>query len=144
MKLLYISNGNIPSRWAHTIQTMKMAEALAHRVPSFAPNSKNHRTALRTCPLKLREYLVARRPAIVSAIPSLRSVVVDGEDALVVPPDDPKALAEAIRRLEEDPALAQRIAARGFETVQPFSWDVRARDVLRSFAPDLLATIRPS
>lgn len=36
MNLLYISNGNIPSRWAHTVQTMKMCEAFAQRVPKFA------------------------------------------------------------------------------------------------------------
>ncbi len=36
MKLLYISNGNIPSQWAHTVQIMKMSEAYARLVPSFA------------------------------------------------------------------------------------------------------------
>lgn len=35
-QLLYISNGNIPSRWAHTLQTMKMSEALATLVPGFS------------------------------------------------------------------------------------------------------------
>jgi glycosyltransferase involved in cell wall biosynthesis len=33
--LLYLSNGNIPSRWAHTVQIMKMSEALAQLVPRF-------------------------------------------------------------------------------------------------------------
>jgi glycosyltransferase involved in cell wall biosynthesis len=36
MNLLYISNGNIPSRWAHTVQIMKMCEAFAQREPKFA------------------------------------------------------------------------------------------------------------
>jgi glycosyltransferase involved in cell wall biosynthesis len=35
MQLLYISNGNIPSRWAHTVQIMKMSEALARIVSGF-------------------------------------------------------------------------------------------------------------
>lgn len=30
--LLYISNGNIPSQWAHTVQMMKMSEAYAKRL----------------------------------------------------------------------------------------------------------------
>ena len=30
-----MSNGNIPSRWAHTVQTVMMAEALATLVPGF-------------------------------------------------------------------------------------------------------------
>jgi glycosyltransferase involved in cell wall biosynthesis len=34
--LLYVSNGNIPSRWAHTVQIMKMSEAMSNQVPGFA------------------------------------------------------------------------------------------------------------
>jgi glycosyltransferase involved in cell wall biosynthesis len=34
-RLLYLSNGNIPSRWAHTVQIMRMSEALAQLVPGF-------------------------------------------------------------------------------------------------------------
>ncbi len=33
--LLYLSNGNVPSRWAHTVQIVKMSEALAELVPDF-------------------------------------------------------------------------------------------------------------
>jgi hypothetical protein len=33
--LLYLSNGSIPSRWAHSVQIMKMAEAIAPRVRAF-------------------------------------------------------------------------------------------------------------
>ena len=35
MKLIYISQGNIPSKWAHTFQAMKMADAFAKQVDSF-------------------------------------------------------------------------------------------------------------
>ena len=34
-RIIYISHGNIPSKWAHTVQTMKMAEALGQIVPDF-------------------------------------------------------------------------------------------------------------
>ena len=34
-QFLYVSNGNIPSRWAHTMQIMKMSEALAPLAPDF-------------------------------------------------------------------------------------------------------------
>ena len=32
MRVLYLSHGNIPSKWAHTFQVMKMAEALAAKL----------------------------------------------------------------------------------------------------------------
>ena len=35
MNLMYISQGNIPSKWAHTFQAMKMADALAGEVDSL-------------------------------------------------------------------------------------------------------------
>jgi len=35
MRMIYISQGNIPSKWAHTFQAMKMAEALMKEVDSF-------------------------------------------------------------------------------------------------------------
>ena len=35
MNLIYISQGNIPSKWAHTFQAMKMADAFAKQVDSF-------------------------------------------------------------------------------------------------------------
>ncbi len=48
MDLLYLSHGNIPSRWAHTFQIMKMSEALNAAVGSFeCVTSSDIRTSLR-------------------------------------------------------------------------------------------------
>ena len=37
----------------------------------------------------------------------------DGESALLVPPGDPQALAEALQRLAAEPELARRLGAGG-------------------------------
>src|ERR1700733_12456783 len=51
----------------------------------------------------------------------------DGETGLLVSPDDPGALAGAIGRLLDDPALRARLGATGRERVVPrFTWQVTA------------------
>ena len=51
---------------------------------------------------------------------------VDGVNALLVPPRDSGALAAAIRRLVDDPALRERLAAAGVETARRFTWKLTA------------------
>ena len=46
----------------------------------------------------------------------------DGENALLVPPDDPPAMAQAVERILRDPALALRLSASGRETAERFDW----------------------
>jgi glycosyltransferase involved in cell wall biosynthesis len=51
----------------------------------------------------------------------------DGETGLLVPPDDPGALAGGIARLLDDPALRARLGAAGRErVVNRFTWQVTA------------------
>ncbi len=47
-------------------------------------------------------------------------------NALLVPPRDSGALAAAIRRLLDDPALRERLAANGVETARRFTWKLTA------------------
>ena len=62
-------------------------------------------------PIKLFEYMASGRALVASDLPSIAEVVADGESALLTPPSDVEALADAIRRLRDDPALRQRLAA---------------------------------
>src|SRR5207244_3654487 len=50
----------------------------------------------------LLETLAMARPLVASDRPILRDYVTDEETALLVPPEEPDALAEAIRRVLED------------------------------------------
>jgi glycosyltransferase involved in cell wall biosynthesis len=49
------------------------------------------------------------RPAIATDVPGCRHVVTDGVEGLLVPPRDAPALARAIARLDDDPALRARL-----------------------------------
>ena len=55
------------------------------------------------------------KPVVGSDAPGIREALVDGSTGLLAPPGDPAALAEAIGRILEDPALAAEMGARGRE-----------------------------
>jgi glycosyltransferase involved in cell wall biosynthesis len=90
------------------------------------PNRATDVSARYTSPLKLFEYLAAGRPIVASDLPALREVLHDGENALLVPPDDAQALSAALQRVTADRPLAVRLARRAFEDAQAYSWGRRA------------------
>jgi glycosyltransferase involved in cell wall biosynthesis len=71
--------------------------------------------------LPVLEAMAAGTPVIVSDAPSLLEVA--GDAALVVPRRDPPALAAAIERVCQDPALREGLVRRGRERVGQFSWE---------------------
>jgi glycosyltransferase involved in cell wall biosynthesis len=84
-----------------------------------------------TSPLKLFEYMAARVSIVASDLPSTREVLTHGVNAILVPPGDPRALAEGIRELLEDRPLADKIAQKAFEDVQEYTWEKRAQKIIR-------------
>jgi glycosyltransferase involved in cell wall biosynthesis len=83
-----------------------------------------------TSPLKVFESFAAGLPLVASDLPSLRELIPDGEHGLLVPPEDPAALARGIVELLADPARRARIARRTRERAQAHTWDERARRIL--------------
>jgi len=67
------------------------------------------------------EALACGLPVVAADVPGLREVV--GDAALLVPPEDPVALAGALRRLVEEPALRARLAQAGPVQAARFSLD---------------------
>ncbi|MBE1162288.1 glycosyltransferase family 4 protein [Dyella acidiphila] len=60
-------------------------------------------------PRSLIEAAACGLPLITTDVPGCREVVSDGVDGLLVPVKDGAALADAIRRLQDDPALARKL-----------------------------------
>ena len=69
--------------------------------------------AQRVIPNKVFQALACGTPVVTADTPGARELLRDGESALLVPPGDPAALADALRRLAGDAELAQRIGAGG-------------------------------
>lgn len=65
--------------------------------------------------LVLLEAMNAARPVVASRVSAIPEIVSDGETGLLVPPGDAEALASALRRLLDDPALAAEMGRRGRE-----------------------------
>ncbi|MDP9258900.1 MAG: glycosyltransferase, partial [Actinomycetota bacterium] len=68
-------------------------------------------------PISVLEAMAADRPVLATAIGGTNEVVIDGESGLLVPPAKPEAMAAALRRLLDDPALRSRLAAAGLARV---------------------------
>lgn len=80
------------------------------------------------------------RPAVVTDVGALGDTIRDHDAGLVVPPEDPGALAEAINRLLDDPEVLER-AYRGTEAARRgLSWDAIAEAHEQLYA-DLLARV---
>ncbi len=62
-------------------------------------------------PRALLEAAASGRAALTTDVPGCRALVRDGIEGLIVPPDDPAALAAAMARLAADPALVARMGA---------------------------------
>jgi len=74
------------------------------------------------------EAMAAGLPVVSTAVSGIPELVRDGENGLLVPPEDPRALASALLRLATDLPLRERLAAAGRETVaERFDGDVLAR-----------------
>ena len=69
----------------------------------------------RVIPNKAFQALACGVPLVTADTPASRELLVDGESALLVPPNDPQALAAALRQLTADDALARRIADGGLD-----------------------------
>jgi glycosyltransferase involved in cell wall biosynthesis len=112
-----------------TVSQARVAEELARASVVVVPFLRSAMTERHTSPLKAFEAMAAGRPIVASDLPSSREVLRDGENALLVPPGDTAALAAALRRLAEEPALAARLARCAFAEAPRYSWDARARSL---------------
>jgi|SRR3989344_9061093 len=94
------------------------------------PNSASDKVSeLFTSPLKLFEYMASGKPIVASNLPSLREVLND-KNAFFFEPDNPKDLADAIKKILENRNLSNMISKQAFEDVKNYTWQKRAEKIL--------------
>lgn len=70
----------------------------------------------------LLEALSEGRPAVATHVGGNPEILTDGENGLLAPPNDPAALAQAVRRILEDPIFAAKLAEGARRRSADFSW----------------------
>lgn len=82
----------------------------------------------------LLEAMAADTAVVASDLPGYANVARSGQDALLVPPGDAKALATALRRVLTDGSLRDRLIASGERRAAEFSMDHLAEVYLELYA----------
>ncbi|WP_022929777.1 glycosyltransferase family 4 protein [Patulibacter americanus] len=78
-------------------------------------------------PLALLEHLAAGLPVVATAVGGIPDAVTDGVHALLVPPGEPRAMADALARTLDDPSAARVRAAAGRDRhAERYTWDAVA------------------
>jgi len=96
-----------------------------------APAGKRGDIAAWMSPLKLFEYMSARKAIVCSDLPVLREILLDRETALLVTPDNAEAWEQALTLLRDKPGLRETLAARAYtKFLESHTWRKRAEIVL--------------
>jgi len=85
-------------------------------------------------PTKVLEYLSRGVPAITTPLPAAVEVVTSYDCGIVVPFDDPVAVADAIAELRNDPELRARLGHNGHRAVRDhYNWTDDSRQMIEFF-----------
>lgn len=99
----WFREGSVEYRGATRNVGQYLAEAHVFVLPSYAEGT----------PRSVLEAMGAGRAVITTLAPGCKETVIEGETGLLVPVQDPRALADAMERFVADPLLAARMGASG-------------------------------
>jgi glycosyltransferase involved in cell wall biosynthesis len=81
-------------------------------------------TNIDNTPVSLIEAMAAGLCIVSTNVGGIPYLLEDGVDALLVPPGDPRAMANAIQRILTDPRLPQKLSSNARRKAEGFSWQV--------------------
>lgn len=81
-------------------------------------------TSIDNTPISILEAMACGLCIVSTNVGGIPCVLEDEHDALLVAPDDPEAMAAAVRRILNDPTLAQQLSLNARKKVEQFDWSV--------------------
>ena len=84
-----------------------------------------------TSPLKLFEYMAAKKPIVASNLPSLTEILSHHENSILCEADNPPSLARSIREALENKDLADTISTNAFRDVKNYTWENRTKEIIK-------------
>jgi len=95
-------------------------------------------------PTKVIEYMAHGVPVLTTPLPPARALVEQHAAGLVVPFNDPPAVANAVLQLRDDPALRERAGRHGHAVAsEQFHWPAQAKDFVKQLEDWAAATPPP-
>lgn len=85
-------------------------------------------------PNSVLEALASGVPVVSTNVGGVPFIVEDEVTALLVPADDPQAMADAVLRILNDAALAARIGAAGQDDVRRYAWSAVKNELLAAYS----------
>jgi glycosyltransferase involved in cell wall biosynthesis len=87
-----------------------------------------------TSPIKMFEYMASERPIVATKLPPIEEVLKDGENAILVEPDNLAALISGIEKALNAPELCDKLASRAASQVKSYTWKERAITLLKGIS----------
>ncbi len=100
----------------------EVARAAARAEITLATRHADAASATGVSPFKIIESAAAGTPCVVTRVPGQTELAEDIGGSIVIPSDDPAALAQAVARLHADPELRARLAATGTQSAKRYDW----------------------
>lgn len=145
IKLLIVGDGALRTGLEAQVQQLGLSERV--RFTGFRDDIPNILQAVdalcmaslsEAMPFVVLEAAAYARPLIVTRVGGLIGLLRDESTALMVPAQNPQALADAIRRLASDPHLAHQLGQNAYQMVKTsFSTDTMIQQVLAVYSRTL-------
>jgi glycosyltransferase involved in cell wall biosynthesis len=110
-----VFRGHVPHR--------EVARELASAVIAVGPSRREGQG------IAFVEAQAAGTPVIGTNVGGIPEVILDGATGLLVPPENPEALAQAILKFLREPQYAKQLAENAKRTVFRYDWDAITGDV---------------